>query len=189
MRHVAPEATFRFPTVPVTAGQSFTLALDGARVPAYPAATTFTYAFDCGTGVYGATTTSASASCPTASTTPSWTTLTVLGKVIDQDGDVTEYADQVTVGQPPQPQTITFTTVPPSPALVGGTYLVAAEASSLEPVTLSSLTPATCTLDATATETTVTFVSSGTCTIAADQAGTADFLPAPRVTQSITVTR
>ena len=111
------------------------------------------------------------------------------GKVIDQDGDANEYTDLVTVLQPAQPQTITFTTVPPLPAPVGGTYLVAAEASSFEPVTLSSLTPTTCTLVATATKTTLTFRSPGLCTIAADQAGTAAHPPAPRVTQSITVTR
>ncbi|GAC1693362.1 MAG: hypothetical protein NVS9B3_11600 [Gemmatimonadaceae bacterium] len=46
---------------------------------------------------------------------------------------------------------------------------------------------ATCTLVVTGTETTVTFLSLVTCTIAADQVGTADYRPAPRVTQSITV--
>jgi len=81
------------------------------------------------------------------------------------------------------PQTISFTSTPPSPAQLGGSYVVSAVSTSGLPVTLSSLTPATCGLSGNI----VTLVAVGTCTIAADQAGTSAFLPAPEATQSFGV--
>lgn len=81
------------------------------------------------------------------------------------------------------PQTISFTSTPPSPAQLGGSYLVGAGSTSGLPVTFTSLTPATCSVS----EASVTFGAIGTCTIAADQAGNAAFLPAPEVTQSFSV--
>jgi alpha-tubulin suppressor-like RCC1 family protein len=100
---VAPEATFTWPVGGVTAGQSFTLSLSGASVPGHPEARTFTYAFDCGSGVFGAASPSASTTCATASTTPGGTTLTVRGAVIDQDDDWGQYIEEVTITQPPAP--------------------------------------------------------------------------------------
>ena len=56
--------------------------------------------------------------------------------------------------------------------------------ASGNPVTFQSLTPAVCTLSTN----TVTLVAFGTCSIAADQAGNANYNPAPQVTQSFVVT-
>jgi hypothetical protein len=60
---------------------------------------------------------------------------------------------------------------------------VTATASSGLAVTLSSLTPATCTVAGN----TATFVAAGPCTIAADQAGNAAYLAAPEQTQFVTI--
>ncbi|GJG85302.1 hypothetical protein tb265_04830 [Gemmatimonadetes bacterium T265] len=78
-------------------GQPFTLALQGAHVPG-GYASTFTYAFDCGTGTYATTSTTPSTSC----TAPAAGPVTVRGKVIDQDQDATEYTATVTVLTPVQ---------------------------------------------------------------------------------------
>ena len=78
-------------------------------------------------------------------------------------------------------QTITFG---PAPSLIiGGTATVSATASSRLPVTFSSLTTAVCTIAGT----TVTGVTAGTCTIAANQAGDGTYAPAPQTTQNIDV--
>jgi hypothetical protein len=74
------------------------LALTNAQVPGYPSATAFTYAFDCGSGSYGVTGSSATASCPTSIAG----SRTVRGKVVDQDGDKTEYSATVTVKSAPE---------------------------------------------------------------------------------------
>lgn len=83
-----------------------------------------------------------------------------------------------------QPQTITF---PPqtSPQTVSQGDLVpigpAATASSNLPVTYTSLTPSVCTVVGGA----VRVLSTGTCTLQADQPGNANFDPAASVTRSI----
>lgn len=85
---------------------------------------------------------------------------------------------------PQQPQSITFTSSPPSGAIVGGTYIVSATGGgSGNPVTFSSLAPAVCGVSGA----TVTFIAGGDCTVAADQAGSAGYLAAPRVTQSFDI--
>jgi hypothetical protein len=80
------------------------------------------------------------------------------------------------------PQTITFN---PLPGKTFGDvpFTVTATASSGLPVSFSSLSPGVCTVSGN----TVTIVAAGMCTIAADQAGNATYLPAPRVTNSFTV--
>lgn len=84
-----------------------------------------------------------------------------------------------------QPQSIAFTSTPPSGATVGGTYTVSATGGeSGNPVTFSSLTPGICGVSGAA----VTFIAGGGCTVAADQAGSARYLAAPRVTQSFAIT-
>ena len=84
----------------------------------------------------------------------------------------------------PGPQSITFTTSPPSGAYVGGpTYTVAANASSGLAVTLSSGSPSVCGVSGS----TVSFTGSGTCVVRANQAGNANYQPAPQVQQSFTV--
>ena len=89
--HVFPTATFSAPAS-VIVGQSIPLALSGAQVPGYPSATSFTYAFDCGSG-FGSATAVATTSCLTNTAGPR----TVRGRVIDQDLDGTTYTATVTV--------------------------------------------------------------------------------------------
>ena len=108
----------------------------------------------------------------------------------NQDGSRTHTsaATQVqTIGvvTPTQPQALAFTSVPPDPALLGASYSASATGGgSGNPVTFSSLTPAVCPLSGA----TVTFVAVGTCSIAADQAGNAQYDPAVRATQTFSVT-
>ncbi len=71
----------------------------------------------------------------------------------------------------------------PSGIAVGGTGTVSATATSGLPVTFTSSTIPVCTVSGS----TVTGVSQGTCTIAANQAGNAAYSAAPQVTQSFTV--
>ncbi len=81
-------------------------------------------------------------------------------------------------------QTIVFG---PTPLLsLGGTAYVSAQATSGLPVRYSSLTPTVCTVDPSSGL--VTDLTAGDCIIAADQEGNAEYDPAPRVTQTITVT-
>ncbi len=84
----------------------------------------------------------------------------------------------------PGVQTITFATTPPVSAVAGGpAYSVTATASSGLPVTLTSATPAVCTIGGS----TVSFIAHGTCTVEARQEGNDDWEPAAAVQQSITV--
>jgi hypothetical protein len=89
---VMPTATFAAPAS-VIVGQPIALSLANAQVPGYPSVTSFTYAFDCGTGSYGTASSAASATCSTSAAGAR----TVRGKVIDPDGDFTEYSASVTV--------------------------------------------------------------------------------------------
>lgn len=82
------------------------------------------------------------------------------------------------------PQTISFTSTPPAtPGVGAGTYAASATATSGLPVTLTSTTPAVCTIAGG----TVTFVGIGTCTLAANQPGDNTYLPANQVLQSFEV--
>lgn len=82
-----------------------------------------------------------------------------------------------------QPQSITFTSTAPSPAIVGGTYAITATATSGLPVAFGTTTPSICA----AAGATVTFIATGTCVVTADQAGNSAYLAAPEQTQSIPV--
>lgn len=102
--------------------------------------------------------------------------------------DQTDFTQPKTFSSPfyvaPYPQTITFTSTPPSPALVDGTYNVAATGGgSGNPVVFSSATASVCTVSGSA----VSLVGAGTCTINADQAGNSAYSAAPTATQSFTV--
>jgi len=82
-------------------------------------------------------------------------------------------------------QAITFTTTPSTPTF-GGSYSVAATGgASGNPVTFSSLTTSVCTVSGS----TVSFVSAGSCTIAADQGASASYNAAPQATQAFTVAK
>jgi hypothetical protein len=97
-----------------------------------------------------------------------------------------------------KPQTITFTSSAPKPAIVGGpTYHVTAVATSKLPVTLTidASSSAVCTISGS----TVSFIGAGTCTIDASQPGNGEqpgsgeyeeppfYSPAPAVRQSFAV--
>ncbi|MDO5693170.1 MAG: hypothetical protein Q4G70_11975 [Pseudomonadota bacterium] len=103
-----------------------------------------------------------------------------------QDGNATWAAVRATLDVPVlvnPTQTITFG---PAPALKqGDTATAIATASSGLPVRYTSLTPATCTVDADSGL--VTALLAGTCTLAADQAGDAHYQPAAQATLSLTV--
>ena len=90
------------------------------------------------------------------------------------------------VGGPSQSvQSIAFTSTPPSSAQIGGSYAVSAAASSGLSVAFSadSSSAGICTVSGS----TVSFVGVGTCTVDANQAGDASYLPAPQVQQSFAV--
>jgi len=66
---------------------------------------------------------------------------------------------------------------------VGQTATLSATATSGLAVSFTSTTPSVCTVS----ETTVTYVAEGTCTLTADQTGDANYNAAPQITQNITV--
>src|SRR5204862_970673 len=81
-------------------------------------------------------------------------------------------------------QTITFTSSPQSPAVVGRTYAVTATGGlSGNLVTFSSLSGGVCTVSGY----TVRLIGAGDCVVAADQAAGAGYLAAPRKTQTFSV--
>ncbi len=83
-------------------------------------------------------------------------------------------------------QSVEFTSSPPAAATVGGpTYAVAAAASSDLDVSFSSGTPSVCSVSGS----TVSFIGAGTCTIDANQAGSAEYAAAPEAQQTFVVSR
>jgi hypothetical protein len=81
-------------------------------------------------------------------------------------------------------QTIAFPQ-PPDKTFGEADFALGASASSGLPVSLSSQSTSVCTVAGD----TVHLLGAGTCTIAADQAGDADYEPAPQVTRSFAVTQ
>ena len=79
------------------------------------------------------------------------------------------------------PQSLTFGVAPT--LTVGASGMVSATASSGLLPSYLSMTPSVCNI----ADTTVTAVSAGVCTIAAEQAGDANYHAAPQVTQSFTI--
>ena len=81
-------------------------------------------------------------------------------------------------------QTITFTSAPPSPALLGATYAVAVTGGgSGNAIVFSSSTPLVCSV----ANAVVSLINVGNCTIAANQAAGGNYLAAPEQTQSFAV--
>jgi hypothetical protein len=110
--------------------------------------------------------------------------------ISDTDPTDTDTADKTSILQAgtgtgtQQSQTISFTSTPPASPTVGGTYHVAATATSGLPVRFSidsTSTAGACSLSGA----TVSFTSPGTCVIDANQSGNATHAPAPRVTQTV----
>ena len=85
--NVPPTATFEAPAT-VFAGNAFTISLTNATDAAPADRPVLQFAFDCGNG-YGAFGTATSRSCPTDDTG----TITVRGKVRDDDLGVSEYVE------------------------------------------------------------------------------------------------
>lgn len=99
----------------------------------------------------------------------------------NQYGTITRVAVELTS------QIINFTSVAPGNAVIDGqTYTPTASASSGLPVviTVDPSSSTVCSIDGSGI---VSFQGAGTCVINADQAGDADYKPAPRVQQSFTV--
>jgi len=85
------------------------------------------------------------------------------------------------------PQSITFSSTPPSPAPVGGSYeLAATGGESGEPVVFS-IDPAAAEI-CSVTGSTVSLLSVGTCVVNANQAGNGAYFAAPQAQQSFAVT-
>ncbi len=82
-------------------------------------------------------------------------------------------------------QTITFNALADK-TMGEGPFTVTATASSGLAVAFTSATPTTCTATGT-NGTTITLVAAGTCTIHANQAGNASYLPAPQVSRSFAI--
>ena len=161
--HAMPSASFTTPAS-VTALDSFYLSLSSARVNGFPAATKFTYQFDCGDGIgYRAAQTASFIKCATRVAN----TRTVRGKVIDQDGDVAEYARAFPVKL--RAQTVSFTSTAPVSPAVGSTYTVVAKASSGLPITVSGSALYYCSTSGNVV--TFTGVYIGVCTVTAKQNG------------------
>jgi PKD repeat protein len=83
-------------------------------------------------------------------------------------------------------QAIEFTSKAPASARLGGSpYYAAAAASSGLPVSFSSATPWTCSVSGSI----VSFTGAGVCTVDANQAGDANYEPAPQAQQTFAVGR
>jgi hypothetical protein len=91
-----------------------------------------------------------------------------------------------TTTSPPEMQVISFGAQSTQAYSSGGTFVLSppAVASSGLTVTYASTTTSVCTISGT----TVTMLSTGTCTITADQAGNSSYAAAPEMTQNITFT-
>ncbi len=82
-------------------------------------------------------------------------------------------------------QTIDTISFGPTSLSVGGTSTISATAGSGLAVTFSSTTPTICSV----LGSNVTGLQAGTCTVAANQSGNANYTPAPQVTQSTVVSQ
>lgn len=81
-------------------------------------------------------------------------------------------------------QDITFTSVPPTNATVGGSYLVTATGGGSDKPVVFSTTSSACTVSSGGQ---VDFLHAGQCVIAADQAGDSAYTAAPTATQQLAV--
>ena len=135
--------------------------------------------------------------CTVSATTVTMVTTGTCTLAANQAGDATFNAaspvtQSVSFTNPSQTQTLTFPAqMPPSrPFVAGGTFAINPPATSASPnsgipIVYSSLTTGVCTVSGA----TVTMVTSGTCTLAADQAGDTSYSAAARVTQSVAIVK
>ncbi|GAA0707685.1 hypothetical protein GCM10009105_06640 [Dokdonella soli] len=80
-------------------------------------------------------------------------------------------------------QTISFPAIATQTYSNGGTFALAATASSGLTVSFASTTPGVCTVSGTA----ATMVAAGSCTITANQSGNGNYNAAPQVSQNVTI--
>jgi PKD repeat protein len=121
----------------------------------------------------------------TVSLNPGGTTDTIYIRVCDSSAAASCSSNTPSVAVTPlTPQTITFTN--PGPRTLGTApfAMSASGGQSGNPVTFTSQTTTVCTVSGS----TVTLLATGTCTIAADQAGNATYAAASQVTQGFLVT-
>jgi hypothetical protein len=131
----------------------------------------------------GSLTTAPSCSTTATSSSPAGTYAASCTGAADPDYAISYVPGQVTVGQ--APQAISFTA--PATGVTGKTAALAATGGgSGNPVTFT-VDPASGTGVCTVTGNTVSYTAAGSCVLDANQAGTANYAPAPQVTATITV--
>ncbi len=170
---------------------TITTTLPGSLVPTNPV----TDGYDCVTKaqVVSCTTTpgvtyAAGSSLPTITipvTPGALGTQAVTAKVSSTDGNPATARHEFAVKAP---QSITFAPLTSPATVLGHQQLIATGGGSTAPVTFAideGTAEGVCTVDGDV----LSFAHAGTCVVSADQAGDADHSAAPRVTQSVTVTR
>lgn len=85
------------------------------------------------------------------------------------------------------PQTVAFTSTPPTHPLVGGTYPLSATGGPSGAPVVFAIDPASTTNACSVAGALVSFTGSGSCVVDANQAGTSNYQAAPQVQQTITV--
>lgn len=139
-------------------------------------------------GICGASNGGSFASMPTANLCSSGTQTTVSGNgpwLWSCNGSNGGGTANCSASLASQPQAIGTISIYPTTLTVGGATQISAASSSGLPVSFNSLTPSVCTVNGS----TVAGIASGTCTVAANQAGNTSYSAAPQVTQYIIVSR
>ena len=156
------------------------------QAPAVVVGGTGTIAVTASSGLTVALTSQTPSVCTVSGTTVTGVAAGTCTVAADQSGNneytaAPEVTQSFTVNLVVQSQTITFGAAPS--LVVGGSGVLSASASSGLPVSFSSQTASVCTVNGG----TVTGVGAGSCTVAADQSGNANYYAAPEVTQSFAV--
>ncbi|MBD8608537.1 immunoglobulin domain-containing protein [Aeromicrobium sp. CFBP 8757] len=177
------------PTFTSSTSASFTVGTAGsftvATAAGFPTSTTLTATGSLPSGVTftdNGDGTATIAGTPAAGTSGTYS----LGVTAENAAGTAQQVLVVTVGK--APQAITVTSVAPTAPVVGDTYTPQAASDSDLAVTVSidrSTTRSACSI----TDGVVTFDNAGTCVIAYDQTGDDTYAAAPKVTESIVVTR
>jgi len=180
--NAAPQAT---QNITVTAAAPTPQTITFGAAPTLTVGTSGTLSATASSGLPVTFSSTTAAVCTVAGSTVTGVTAGACVVAANQAGNATyapapQVSQTITVG--PGSQTITFGAAPT--LTVGGTATLSATASSGLPVTFSSLTSTICTVSGS----TVTGVAAGTCTVAANQVGNANYTAAPQVTENTTVT-
>ncbi|WP_191908023.1 sigma-70 family RNA polymerase sigma factor [Nocardioides cynanchi] len=169
--------------------ESQTVAITSA--PQNPVVGGTSYPVTADPGVAGAPTITGSDACQAVGATVSFVHAATCTITASWDGnqDYLPATDTQTFQVGQGAQEITFTTTPPptNPAVQDAPYTIRATSTSGGAVSFSTTSAACTVADAGVSAATVTYVAPGVCVVDADQAGTPDYLAAPRVSQTITV--